>query len=453
MLRRALPTLVLALATACGSGTALPDASVGAQVEVRGLAPAGGPLAGGTVIVIDGHGFVDADAGDPIVLVGDRAAVDVHVADDFTISATTPGGADAGAAVDVVVANRNGFGRLAAGFRYHPRPAIASVTPAVGTSAGGTGVTIRGAGFQALDAGVNEVRFGDLEAVDVVVVSDELMTARTPPGPPFERVAVSIANRNGPAVPAPDAFRYSGHGLVFGGGRGEPTQALHFIDASTGISSTVMTFAQEPLRSDPIHALATIAPGRYWAVTRGLVELPHLVAIDLGAHTATDIGAIGRVDTGERVDCNDLDLVAGTVLCMSHTATYALDPVTARATPLPAPASALFGVATIGAASFALSAQCCGQAALASFTPTTGAVGAPTLIALTTGGFAPPLGKLSDFDGDLYAIDARNGIGIEGPGVPGGGGFRSLYRIDAQSATATFVTSLPVRTMALTRSE
>ncbi len=445
---RALVALATCHALACDAEVAWPDAGPHAQVVVQDLAPRGGSLVGGTILVIDGRGFAEADAEEPIVLIGDRAATDVHVADDFTISAIAPAGT-AGATVDVVVANRNGIGRLAGGFRYHPRPTVASVRPTGGASAGGTGVTITGTGFQANLAGVARVRFGDLDATDVVVVSDTLVTARTPPGPPFDLVDVSIDNANGDAAPALAAYAYSGHGLVYGGPRGGQAQALHFVDLDTGVSSRVMIFDRDPLRSNPIHALATIAPGRYWAVTRGLASPSQLVMIDLLARTTTAVGRVAHATTGASVECHDLDLIDGALRCMQHDQTYALDPATAVATPLAPAAERVFGIATTTTGSFAIVSRCCTSTLLASFDPASGAVGAP----LEVLGAAPALGKLTDLDGQLYAIDVAGGGLDAGPAGVGGGGQRAIYRIDPATRVATVAGFLPVRTMSLTRSE
>ena len=54
---RALVALATCHALACDAEVAWPDAGPHAQVVVQDLAPRGGSLVGGTILVIDGRGF------------------------------------------------------------------------------------------------------------------------------------------------------------------------------------------------------------------------------------------------------------------------------------------------------------------------------------------------------------------------------------------------------------
>jgi hypothetical protein len=66
-------------------------------------------------------------------------------------------------------------------------PVVTSVSPAQGTPAGGTSVTVTGSGF----TGATAVRFGPSLATNVVVVSSTQITARTPAGTGTVKVTVT----------------------------------------------------------------------------------------------------------------------------------------------------------------------------------------------------------------------------------------------------------------------
>lgn len=80
---------------------------------VHSVAPANGPLAGGTLVTIRGAGFA-AGAG---VNIGGRAASDVVVSSADALTARTPAGATASTA-DIVVTVNGRTGTLPGGFRY-----------------------------------------------------------------------------------------------------------------------------------------------------------------------------------------------------------------------------------------------------------------------------------------------------------------------------------------------
>src|SRR5208337_3495840 len=57
-----------------------------------------------------------------------------------------------------------------------PLPVVTSISPAIGSTIGGTSVTITGSGF----TGATAVDFGTIPATDVIVVNDNTITATTP---------------------------------------------------------------------------------------------------------------------------------------------------------------------------------------------------------------------------------------------------------------------------------
>jgi hypothetical protein len=135
--------------------------------------PLTGPTAGGTAVTITGIGFNGATE----VSFGGTAATTFSVSSDTSISATTPAH-DAGL-VSVSVTTPGGTSTVAGLFTYTPlpppEPVVVLVTPATGSTAGGTEVTITGTGF----TGATAVSFGGTAAT-FTVDSDTSISATTP---------------------------------------------------------------------------------------------------------------------------------------------------------------------------------------------------------------------------------------------------------------------------------
>ncbi|MEM7518412.1 MAG: IPT/TIG domain-containing protein, partial [Planctomycetota bacterium] len=75
--------------------------------------------------------------------------------------------------------------------------ALPGVTPARGSTSGGTRVTLYGEGFTLGLDGPNEVRFGELQAAEVQVLNDQTLTAVAPEGLAGESVQVTVGNSAG----------------------------------------------------------------------------------------------------------------------------------------------------------------------------------------------------------------------------------------------------------------
>ena len=138
---------------------------------VTGLSPKHGPAGGGNHVTITGKGF----PGVTKVRFG-TAAASFTVLDSTHIDVTVPAGAGK---VDVTVATSAGTSAKVSADRYSyaaVRPAVGKVSPAKGTHAGGTKVTITGSGFI---AGAS-VHFGSAAGHGVKVVSSTKITVRTP---------------------------------------------------------------------------------------------------------------------------------------------------------------------------------------------------------------------------------------------------------------------------------
>jgi len=155
-------------------------------LTITSVVPPTGPAAGGTAVVITGTGF--STTGTTTVSFGGAAATNVSVLSATSISCTTPAGANGPVSVSVTSGGNNGS--LVAGFLYNSVVVltVTSVSPNSGPEAGGTAVTITGAGFNtgsgSLTRMVN-VSFGiglTALASNVVVVNDTTITCTTPAG-------------------------------------------------------------------------------------------------------------------------------------------------------------------------------------------------------------------------------------------------------------------------------
>lgn len=136
------------------------------------VAPTSGPSSGGTAVVVTGTNFYPGAT----VRFGTTPASVVVVSSQTRLTATTP--VHAGGPVDVVVINTDmQQGSLASAFTFLAEaPTLASVSPAMGSTLGGTAVTLTGTGFQ---TGAT-VTFGGTAGTHVNVVSATSITVSTP---------------------------------------------------------------------------------------------------------------------------------------------------------------------------------------------------------------------------------------------------------------------------------
>ncbi len=138
---------------------------------VLGISPVSGLTAGGTVVTVFGSGFVGVTQ----VRFGDTPAASFTVVSPNQLTATAP--AHTAGAVDVRVVNAGDTSDALSGDQFtYFAPAVAGVSPNVGSTAGGTAVTITGSHF----TGVTQVKFGGTAAAHFTVVSDTQITATTP---------------------------------------------------------------------------------------------------------------------------------------------------------------------------------------------------------------------------------------------------------------------------------
>jgi len=183
------------------------------SLSVQAVAPAVGPVEGGTSIAIQGEGFPE----NPLVYVGALPAKNVVRVDANRIEAVTPPGTDGVVPVRVVdAADADVRGVLGSAFRYEGPLRLDLVDPPTGARAGGTRVFLRGTGFR----GDLRVRFGDAEAEHVSVVDPFTLEVLTPRGN-VGTVDVSVEREDGATAVLEGGFSYfnpiSGNGGASGG--------------------------------------------------------------------------------------------------------------------------------------------------------------------------------------------------------------------------------------------
>lgn len=171
-------------------------------LAITNLTPNKGP--GGKPVKIIGTGFVDKAS----VTFDKVAATAVVVESATSITATPP--KHAPGIVPVVVQNPDGT-QATAQFTYSDEPTsgdsvaltITALTPGEGPAAGATEVKITGTGF----VPTATVKFGDADAVAVVVESAISIKATTPKHDPGS-VAVTVKTPDRQPVTAPSQFKF-----------------------------------------------------------------------------------------------------------------------------------------------------------------------------------------------------------------------------------------------------
>lgn len=168
--------------------------------RVTAVSPSSGPSAGGTTVTITGDGFAAATG----VEFGSVAAAGFTITSASSITAVAPG--SSAGTVDVTVVDSGGASATDAAdrFTFVAAPTVTGVSPGSGSPAGGTGVTITGAGL----SGATRVTFGAAPAV-FVVNSDTSITASAPATEEAATVDVRVTTAGGTSARvSADRFSY-----------------------------------------------------------------------------------------------------------------------------------------------------------------------------------------------------------------------------------------------------
>ncbi len=170
------------------------DVSVGLQVD--GISPAAGPLAGGEVLTITGGTLTDSTVtigGNPCTI------LDINLA-GTSLTCTVPPG-DAGAA-DVVVTTPDSEVTRSQAYTYLPTPTMGEISPAEGSPGGGDELTVNGT-----DLDNATVTVGGNPCTDVVVNAERTsLTCTTPPG--LVGPADVVVETAGGTTEGTDAYTY-----------------------------------------------------------------------------------------------------------------------------------------------------------------------------------------------------------------------------------------------------
>jgi hypothetical protein len=135
--------------------------------SLTSVTPASGVDTGGTTVTITGSDFTGATA----VSFGPDSA-DFTVDSDTEITATAPAGTGGGQIVVVTpIGNSENSPPGGDSYAYEGAPVVQSFSPATGSTAGGTMVSINGSGF----SGATAVSFGSTPATSFTVLEDSLI--------------------------------------------------------------------------------------------------------------------------------------------------------------------------------------------------------------------------------------------------------------------------------------
>lgn len=186
MIRHARCHLLLVLAVVVlAAGAIVPAGTAAAAPLSGGITPtkapwvsriwmSRGPSTGGNQVLVYGHHL----AGVTSVRFGGVNATNLVVVDDSKLSVTAP--PHAAGSVRLRVISPAGSTPPNRAYLYVEAPTIAGVSPATGSSDGGTTVTVTGTGFSNPDAPVVWVKFGGVKGTNVAVQNDTTLTVTAP---------------------------------------------------------------------------------------------------------------------------------------------------------------------------------------------------------------------------------------------------------------------------------
>lgn len=170
---------------------------------VKSIAPASGPAAGGTAVIITGADFAAAST-----VSFDAATAAFSIDSNTQITAASPAGTGT---VHVVVTTPSGASLTTAADQFTwlaaVAPTVTAISPTTGAATGGDTIIITGTGF----TGATAVGFGVTGSASVTVNSDTQITAVSPAGTGTVDVTVTTPAGTS-ATSAADIFSYAAAG-------------------------------------------------------------------------------------------------------------------------------------------------------------------------------------------------------------------------------------------------
>jgi hypothetical protein len=168
-------------------------ASAAAAPTVASVTPSSGIDTGGTSVTISGSGFTGATE----VWFGQTATTSFTVNSDTQITATAPAAPAGGVTIGVTTPIGASDNSPGVTYVYETAPVVQGFSPATGTTAGGTRVSITGTGF----LGATEVSFGSAPATSFTVLDNTLIFAYPPAHSPGS-VPVTVTTPGGSTTTA-----------------------------------------------------------------------------------------------------------------------------------------------------------------------------------------------------------------------------------------------------------
>jgi len=163
-------TVTVSVKTTNGTATLVDGFTYVLPPAVTSLSATSGPITGGTAVTVTGTGF----AGTSTVDFGTVPATVVSHTSGTELKVTAPAATAVGQ-VDVLVTTGGLSSSASAGDKFTYDPTVTGLRPTSGSTAGGTPVTVTGAGF----AGTSTVKFGTATAT-VTARTGTTLTVTTP---------------------------------------------------------------------------------------------------------------------------------------------------------------------------------------------------------------------------------------------------------------------------------
>ena len=254
--------------------------SYAAVPTVTSISPSSGPLAGGTVVTINGANL----SGTTSVFFGGAAGTSVTNVSATQVKATSPAGANGVVPVTLTTIGGTSSVVPVGQFAYVPPPTVTAISPKAGPVEGGTVVTILGTNF----SGANSVRFGTV-ATELVLVSPTEIRATSPAGT-LGGVSVRVTTPGGTSATGPaTVFTYTAAPTVTALSPASGPQS-----GGTAVTITGTGFAaayQVTFDGVPGTALTVLSPTQLTVVTppsTAIAPVNVLVTTTSGSSTPSD---------------------------------------------------------------------------------------------------------------------------------------------------------------------